>query len=149
MENRRLDLDGAGCDAGEMTAGAGDDDPAPVYVSITGLRLKTPFHAAWFWWHAIRSMMQAQAAPGNLRAEARAIGGVQHTLTVWTNRTAMRRFLITGAHVKAMRAFPRIATGSTFGFETDTVPDWGDIHRLWHERGIVYGERQAEPESTN
>ncbi len=132
-----MDLDGAGRDAGEMTA-ASNDVTKPVYVSITGLRLKTPFHAAWFWWHAIRSMMQAQGAPGNLRAEARSIAGVQHTLTVWIDRAAMRRFLITGAHARAMRVFPRIATGATFGFETDSVPDWADVHRQWCERGVDY-----------
>lgn len=130
-------MDGARRNTGEMS-----DEPrvaAPVvYVSITGLRLKSPFHAAWFWWHAIRSMMQAHGAPGNLHADARAINGVQHTLTVWTDKAAMRRFIVTGAHAKAMRAFPQIATGSTFGFETDRVPDWADVHRLWQERGIAY-----------
>ncbi len=130
-------MDGARRNTGEMS-----DEPrvaAPVvYVAITGLRLKSPFHAAWFWWHAIRSMMQAQGAPGNLHADARAINGVQHTLTVWTDKAAMRRFIVTGAHAKAMRAFPQIATGSTFGFETDRVPDWADVHQLWKAHGIEY-----------
>lgn len=142
MEDRRLDMDGARRNPGEMSDEPSASGPV-VYVSITGLRLKSPFHAAWFWWHAIRSMMQAQGAPGNLRSEARSIGGVQHTLTVWEDRAAMRRFMVTGAHAKAMRAFPQIATGSTFGFETDQVPDWGDVHQLWQERGIVYAVPKA------
>lgn len=135
-------MDGARRNAGKVSADSGLAAPT-VYVSITGLRLKSPFHAAWFWWHAIRSMVQAQRAPGNLRADARAINGVQHTLTVWTDRAAMRRFIVTGAHAKAMRAFPQIATGSTFGFETDCVPDWADVHRLWQERGIAYAVPEA------
>lgn len=130
-------MDGARRNAGKVSD-QGHTAGAVVYVSITGLRLKSPFHAVWFWWHAIRSMLQAQGAPGNLRAEARAINGVQHTLTVWTDRAAMRRFIVTGAHAQAMRAFPQIATGSTFGFETDRVPDWGDVHQLWQERGVDY-----------
>lgn len=111
-----------------------------VYVSITGLRLKGPFSAARFWWHALRSMTQAQRAPGNLRAEARSIDGVQHTLTVWEDRAAMRRFMLSGAHKQAMRDFPTIATGSTFGFEAaeDAVPDWEQIHALWQQHGIEY-----------
>ncbi len=130
-----MDLDRTQRDPGEVAAEA---DPTPVYVSITGLRLKGPLSAALFWWHAIRSMMQAQAAPGNLRAQARAINGVQHTLTVWTNRAAMRRFMLSGAHAKAMRAFPTIATGSTFGYETTDIPDWSQVHALWQARGIAY-----------
>ncbi|OYY67765.1 hypothetical protein [Sphingomonas sp. 28-63-12] len=116
-----------------------------MYVSITGLRLNGPLHAARFWWHALRSMAQAQSAAGNLRAEARAINGVQHTLTVWTDRAAMRRFMVSGAHAKAMRAFPAIATGSTFGYESDGVPDWSAVHALWQERGVAYGAKGAKP----
>lgn len=113
-------------------------DAATVYVSITGLRIRGPLHLAAFWWHAIRSMTQAQRAPGNLRAEARAINGVQHTLTVWEDKAAMRRFLRAGAHAEAMRAFPRIASGGTFGFATATVPDWSEVHALWLDRAVAY-----------
>lgn len=109
-----------------------------VYVSITGLKLKGPFAAARFWWHALRSMAQAQAAPGNISASARRIDGVNHTLSVWTDKAAMRRFLVSGAHGQAMRAFPSIATGSTFGFEAETVPDWSEVHQLWLDRAIPY-----------
>lgn len=108
------------------------------YVSITGLRVRSPLQSIPFWWHAIRSMMQAQAAEGNLKAEARAIDGVQHTLTVWTDKAAMRRFMTSGAHARAMRSFRSIATGSTFGFDSETVPDWSEVHALWEERGVEY-----------
>lgn len=109
-----------------------------VYVSITGLRLKGPLSAFRFWWFAIRSMAQAQAAPGNISASARQINGVNHTLSVWEDKAAMRRFLVSGVHARAMRAFPSIATGSTFGFETDTPPDWSTVHQLWLDRAIPY-----------
>lgn len=113
---------------------------ATVYVSITGLRLKGPFAALRFWWHAIRAMAQAQSAPGNIRATARTINGVKHTLSVWTDRAALRRFLYSGAHGEAIRAFPAVATGSTFGFgaPASAVPDWNDVHALWLEKGIEY-----------
>lgn len=109
-----------------------------VYVSITGLTLKGPLHLFRFWWHAVRSMRQAKAAPGNVSAEAQTINGVHHTLTVWESEHAMRRFLYQGAHGKAIRAFGSIATGKTFGFETDQVPQWSDVHGLWLERGRTY-----------
>ena len=110
----------------------------PVYVSITGLRLNRPWHAAAFFWHAIRSFRQARRAAGNLRAETGTINGVHHTLTVWESEAAMRDFIRSGAHRQAMRAFRTIASGKTFGFEATEIPDWNAVHRLWAERGREY-----------
>jgi quinol monooxygenase YgiN len=106
-----------------------------VYVSITGLQLKGRRHAVRFMWHAVRSMRQAQTAEGNLSAEARTIDGIHHTLSVWEDEGAMRRFVGGGAHRRAMKAFPAIATGMTVGFETYQVPDWSDVHEIWKTQG--------------
>ena len=102
-----------------------------VYVSITGLRLKDRRYMLQFWWHAIRSMAQARKAHGNLSAETRTIDGVHHTLSVWVDEQAMRTFLVSGAHLVAMKAFPAIAAGRTLGFTTDQPPDWETAHRRW------------------
>jgi hypothetical protein len=102
-----------------------------VYVSITGLRLKSRRHIFRFWWHAIRSMAQARSAAGNLRAETRTIQGVHHTLSVWIDEQAMRTFLVSGDHRFAMKVFRAIATGRTLGFTTDQPPDWDASLRRW------------------
>ena len=83
-------------------------------------------------------MRQARQAEGCLRAEAKSIDGVQHTLSVWTSESAMRAFMMTGAHRQAMKAFRSIATGSTIGYEADSVPDWETARRIWVERGKAY-----------
>jgi quinol monooxygenase YgiN len=106
-----------------------------VYVSITGLELKRAWHAPVFWRHAIASMSQAQQADGCLSAEARTINGVHHTLSIWESRDKMLTYLRTGAHLKAMQTFEKIATGKVFGFETDTPPNWSDVHDLWVTQG--------------
>jgi hypothetical protein len=106
-----------------------------MYVSITGLELKGVWHAPCFWWHAIRSMQQARAADGNLYADTRTINGVHHTLSVWRDEQAMRAYLISGPHRKAMRAFHSIATGKTLGFTADQRPDWTEVHDLWQTKG--------------
>ena len=108
-----------------------------VYVSITGLRLKSMRHAPRFWWHAVRSMQQAKRAPGNILAETRTIGGVHHTLSVWESEAAMRRYLGAGAHLQAMRVFAYVASGSTLGYATDDPPDWSRVHDIWRERGVA------------
>ncbi len=112
-----------------------NNDAREVYVSITGLRLKRRRFAPRFWWHALRSMAQARRAAGNLRVDARTIGGVHHTLSVWTDEPAMRTFLVAGAHLQAMRAFRSIATGKTLGFTTTQVPDWETVRDLWARTG--------------
>lgn len=106
-----------------------------VYVSITGLNIRRPWHLPVFWRHAIAAMAQARNADGCLDAAARTIDGVHHTRTVWQDRQAMLAYLSTGAHLRAMKVFHRVATGKTHGFETTTIPDWEEVHRLWHDQG--------------
>lgn len=106
-----------------------------VYVSITGLELKRVWHAPVFWRHALASMSQAQQADGCLRADAQSINGVHHTLSVWQSREKMLAYMRAGAHLKAMQTFDKIATGKVLGFETDTPPNWSEVHDLWVKRG--------------
>ncbi len=106
-----------------------------VYVSITGLQLKKIWYAPVFWRHATASMSQAKKAEGCLSADAKTIGGVHHTLSVWTSREVMLAYLTKGAHLNALKTFKKIATGKVYGFETPTIPDWPQVHSLWHDKG--------------
>jgi hypothetical protein len=108
-----------------------------LYVSITGLRLRHWSFAPLFWWHAIGAMTQARAALGNLSAEARLIDGTHHTVSVWQDRDMMQRYLRSGAHVRAMRVFPKIATGSVAGFLASHPPSWADVPALLRDQGRV------------
>ena len=109
-----------------------------VYVSITGLRVKSRWHELRFWYHAITSMAQAKRSDGIVAADARTINGIHHTLTVWESETAMRRFLYRGAHRRAIKAFPNFASGKTFGYVTEQPPDWDQVHKIWLEYGKAY-----------
>lgn len=108
-----------------------------LYVSITGLRLHHWSFAPRFWWHAIGAMTQARAALGNLGAEARLIDGTHHTVSLWQNREMMLRYLRSGAHLRAMRVFPKIATGSVAGFYAPHAPAWADVPALLRNQGRV------------
>ncbi|WP_445680067.1 hypothetical protein [Radicibacter daui] len=116
-----------------------------MYLSITGLRLRSPWYAPRFYWHAIRSTLQAQRAEGNLYVSVKTIDGVRHTVTAWRDREAMRAFLIRGAHLGAMRAFGAIATGSTLGFEVDRIPDWAEARKIWEEKARDYAPGSHRP----
>ena len=108
-----------------------------VYVSITGLTLKSPFHAVMFMWHASQSHAQAVAAPGNISTQTRTVDGVHHTLTVWTSRKAMLAYLRSGAHLRAMKAYPAIGTGKVHGYWASTQPDWAEALKEWRREGRV------------
>jgi hypothetical protein len=110
------------------------------YVSITGMRVRSVWHYPRFVFHAVRSMVQAKEAAGNLSADARKIDGVYFTVTVWTDRAAMLAYLQAGAHRRAMKACPSIGSGYAFGFEAAARPDWSDVEALW----LAEGERRAE-----
>lgn len=106
------------------------------YVSITGFVPRSPLAVPAFWFHALRSMSQAERANGIVFVEARRINGVQHTVSVWRSREDMNLFMGAGAHLQAMRAFPRLGHGHSFGFEADQAPPWSEVHGLWLAEGV-------------
>ncbi|MBB1248138.1 hypothetical protein [Rhizobium sp. G21] len=114
------------------------------YVSITGMRVRSVWRLPRFAFHAVRSMSQARRAEGNLFADARKIDGVHHTLTVWTDRTAMLAYLRAGAHRCAMQAFPTLGMGYAFGFDAATRPDWTAVHALWLAEGVRRVDQRSE-----
>ena len=109
-----------------------------VYVSITGLKVKSLWRYVLFFFHAVPSKIQADRAPGILQVGIRRINGIEHTLTVWESRHHMQKYVWSGAHQKAVGAFRRIATGKTIGYESSTVPTWDEVHQIWKEKGIEY-----------
>ncbi len=110
-----------------------------AWVSVTGLRLKGPLNVFRFFWHAIPSKAQADRAKGCLRAEVKALDGMQHTLTVWDSRQDMLLYRNNGAHLKAMKVFRKIATGRIYGFEhADTKIGWDEALDHWRKFSKEY-----------
>lgn len=112
--------------------------PPRFYVSITGLRPKNFWSIFRFWRHAIPSKLQADQAPGILFSDVRKINGFQHTLTAWESKDHMKAYIHSGAHLKALKVFTNIAQGKTFGFESDRIPAWEEVHELWLKNGKEY-----------
>ncbi|MEK8047894.1 DUF3291 domain-containing protein [Ideonella margarita] len=75
------------------------------FVSITRLRLRSWRFLPAFMVQAVRTNMQAQRAEGNLSVAV--LPDAKHTYwtrTVWVDEAAMRRYIVAGAHGKAMRS---------------------------------------------
>ncbi len=108
-----------------------------VYVSVTGLTVRSPLQTPYFWWLATQSFGQAQNAEGNVNVDARTVKGVHHTLSVWTSREAMLAYLRQGAHKHAMKAYRLVGTGKVYGYEADAPPSWDIALTLWEAHGRV------------
>jgi hypothetical protein len=108
------------------------------YVSITGLKPKGFYAYFLFWKLTIPSFKQVKSADGILHCSVKKINGYQCTLTAWENRENMLEFMRSGAHLKALKAFHKIATGKTYGYESDTLPTWEEAFSLLQENGKNY-----------
>lgn len=109
-----------------------------MHISITGLKPKGFWAYIKFWSLAIPSFTEAKTAKGNLHSDVKKINGYQCTLTAWENREMMLVFMKNGTHLKAMKAFSSIATGKTFGYESDTIPTWEEAFSLLESKGKNY-----------
>jgi len=103
------------------------------FVSITRLRLRSPFFTIPFFWHAIRSLSQAKRATGNIGARTLADAHrVFWTASVWKDEASMRAYLTSGAHRKAM---PKLmgwcdeASVANWTQAEPQLPDWNTAHR--------------------
>src|SRR5260370_22933298 len=73
-------------------------------VSITRLRLRSWRFLPMFAWYVLRSARQAARAEGNLAAKLlRERRNTFWTSTIWAGEAAMKKFMTSGAHGKAMR----------------------------------------------
>jgi hypothetical protein len=108
-----------------------------IYVSVTGLLPHSFWHELRFWWYAVPSKMQSDSAEGCLFSDVKTQDGVHHTLTVWESRKKMMAYITSGAHATAMKNFASIGTGSVYGYETTTAPNWDEALALLKEKGRV------------
>lgn len=73
------------------------------FVSITRLRVRSWRFLPGFFYQTLVSALQARSAEGNLNLDLlRDAHSTYWTRTVWTSEQAMKSFMISGAHRKAM-----------------------------------------------
>ena len=109
-----------------------------MHSSITGLKPKGLWGFIRFWSLAIPSFGEAKSAKGNLHSAVKKINGYNCTLSAWESREMMLVFMKNGVHLKAMKAFRTIATGRTYGYESDTIQSWEEAYSLLESKGKNY-----------
>jgi quinol monooxygenase YgiN len=109
------------------------------FVSITRLRLRSWRFLPGQLWHALRSSRHAKAAPGNLAVRLlREPNNTFWTCSVWSDEAAMRTFMLSGAHRKAMpRLIEWCDKASVAHWQQDTAepPAWHEAHRRMQAEG--------------
>ena len=108
-------------------------------VSITRLRVRSWRYLLPFISFALRSARQAKAAEGNLGVSL--LRDANHTFwtcTVWATEEAMKSFMLSGPHRRAM---PRLldwcdeAALVHWAQQTKQQPDWQEAYRRLQQQG--------------
>jgi hypothetical protein len=63
-------------------------------------------------------MRDAKNAQGNIISEGNHIEGTHHTLSAWTDRESMLKYMRSSNHVAAMKILDEVATGKVYGYES-------------------------------
>ncbi len=118
-------------------------------VSVTRLRVRSLRYMLPFIVFSLRSAWQAKRAKGNLRtALLNDANQAFWTCTVWTTEEAMKSFMLSGAHRKAM---PRLldwcdeAALVHWSQASDQKPDWQEAHQRLQEEGRRSKVRHPSP----
>lgn len=108
-------------------------------ISVTRLRLRSPFYLPAFFWYALSSVSQAKRAPGNLSTTTRRRAkNAFWTLTVWESEAAMRAYMNSGSHRQAM---PKLAQwcdeASVVHWQTEVEhpPSWQEAEQRMVQEG--------------
>ena len=107
-----------------------------MYVSATALKTRGFLSAIRFRLLAVPVFKQARSSAGILFCEFKSVDGFHYTLTAWKIKKYIRKFVLSPAHQKAMKIFPKIATGSTIGYETDKMPNLGEALLMWRKTAV-------------
>jgi quinol monooxygenase YgiN len=110
-----------------------------AFISVTRLRLRSVWHLPRFLWLTIPAGAQARKADGNLGFEALRDAKLAFwTKTAWRDEAAMRAFMVSGAHRKAMPVLKHMcdeASGANWVQEGPALPSWQEAHRRMQESG--------------
>jgi heme-degrading monooxygenase HmoA len=109
------------------------------FVSITRLRVRAWRYLPAFLLRSLSAARQARAAPGILSVSLlRDASGAFWTRTLWSDETAMRAFMLAGAHRRVM---PRLlqwcdeAAVAHWTQDSPEPPPWGEAHRRLAQEG--------------
>jgi hypothetical protein len=119
------------------------------FVWVTRLRLRSRRSLIPFGWRSLLSILQARRSPGNLHVSTLADANLAFwTRTVWESESAMRAFMMSGAHKAAM---PKLldwcdeAAVAHWVQDSDAPPSWPEAHKRLVTEGRRSKVRHPSP----
>lgn len=101
-----------------------------MYVTITYLKLKSPFKLFAFLKHVYNIMDQLKKS----NAKSYRTSGVlmkHYTLSMWPDEKSLKKFARSGAHQKAVKAAAELSSEvKVYTYKSDQLPDWTKAKRL-------------------
>lgn len=112
-----------------------------MIASVTELRLKNFWCFLKFIPHAVKCNRQAARSEGLVSMEVGNDGFlIQRTLTVWQDEQVMLKYVRTGAHLEAMKAFRHLANKSyTARYNVERTPTWEEALKYLKTHGREHG----------
>ena len=108
-------------------------------ISVTRLRLRSVRFIPWFWLHTFLSLRQARRAPGLLRGMLLVDRNRAYwTMSCWSDEAAMRAYVASGQHRKAMALLPAWCDegSSVHWTQADgTLPSWSEAATRMRAQG--------------
>ncbi len=117
-------------------------------ASVTRVRLRSNWYTLPFVFHALMSVLQARSASGCFAATATRRGQAFWTVTVWRDVEALRAFMMSGAHRKAM---PHLvnwcdeASTARFEWTSELPPTWEDAEWRMAKEGRISPVKHPSP----
>jgi len=118
-------------------------------VSVTRLRLRSAWFLPGFIIHTVPSGAQSKRAEGCLDVKLRrGPDGSFWTMTLWRDVEAMRAFMLSGAHRKAMPNLVKWcdeAATTRFEWNEDKLPGWDEAERRLAATGKMSPVKHPSP----
>lgn len=101
-----------------------------MYVTVTYLKLKSPFKLFTFLKHVYRIMAQLKESEAkSYRTSGFLIN--HYTVSLWLDEKSLKKFARSGAHQKALKDAKNIARiVKVYTYKSDKLPDWTKAKRL-------------------
>ena len=108
-------------------------------VSVTRLRIRSPWYLPAFFFYTLRATRQARAASGNKAVKL--LPDAHRTFwtcSLWTDLDAMRAYVSAGAHRQSMNRLAHWCDEASvvhWQQEALELPNWDEAHRRMQEQG--------------
>jgi hypothetical protein len=109
-----------------------------MIVTISHIKLKSPFKFLSLTWYAIRSAYQLRFNKACVHYKTTGLMMAHYTISLWTNAEELKKYSHSGAHLDAMKASKSLAKEiRTFTYEDDKLPNWNEAKKKLENGRII------------